>query len=134
MQQVVKDIKSGSFSNDFKGTSLEFVLSVITEQKQVFQSAAHPFYWKPKLRIPDIYEHEDNKRAFGQFLESCLAATEQQLGSGGAGLCPQPRAASGRPAHRARPAAGNQVVSALAPSSSGSCSPVIKMAYLLVGR
>ncbi|MFC7670609.1 hypothetical protein ACFQT0_26920 [Hymenobacter humi] len=39
-----------------------------------------PFYWKPKLRIPDIYEHEDNKRAFGQFLESCLAATtEQQL-------------------------------------------------------
>jgi type II restriction enzyme len=80
VQQVVKDIKAGSFGNDFKGTSLEFVLSVISEQKQVFQGAAHPFYWKPKLRIPDIYEHEDNKRAFGQFLESCLAATtEQQL-------------------------------------------------------
>ena len=80
VQQVVKDIKAGSFGNDFKGTSLEFVLSVINEQKQLFQGAAHPFYWKPKLRIPDIYEHEDNKRAFGQFLESCLAATtEQQL-------------------------------------------------------
>ena len=29
MQQVVKDIKAGSFGNDFKGTSLEFVLSVV---------------------------------------------------------------------------------------------------------
>lgn len=57
VQQVVKDIKAGSFGNDFKGTSLEFVLGVISEQKQVFQSAAYPFYWKPKLRIPDIYEH-----------------------------------------------------------------------------
>ena len=46
VQQVVKDIKAGSFGNDFKGTSLEFVLSVISEQKQVFQGAAHPFYWK----------------------------------------------------------------------------------------
>ena len=44
VQQVVKDIKAGSFGNDFKGTSLEFVLSVISEQKQVFQGAAHPFY------------------------------------------------------------------------------------------
>ena len=80
VQQVVQDIKQGTFGNDFKGSSLEFVLSVIAEQKQVFQGAAHPCYWKPKLRIPDIYEHEENKRAFGQFLESCLAATrEEQL-------------------------------------------------------
>jgi hypothetical protein len=33
VQQVVKDIKAGSFGNDFKGTSLKFVLSVISEQK-----------------------------------------------------------------------------------------------------
>ncbi len=56
--QVVKDIKDGNFSNDFKNSSLEFVLNVITEQKQVFEGAAHPFYWKPKLPIPDIYESE----------------------------------------------------------------------------
>jgi hypothetical protein len=37
------------------------------EQKQVFEGAAHPFYWKPKLRIPDIYENEENKRTFGRF-------------------------------------------------------------------
>lgn len=80
VQQVVKDIKQGTFGNDFKGSSLEFVLGVMAEQKLVFQGVAHPFYWKPKLRIPDIYEHTDNQRAFGQFLESCLAATsEQQL-------------------------------------------------------
>lgn len=41
----------------------------------MFEGAAHPFYWKPKLRIPDIYENEENKRIFGQFLETCLAAT-----------------------------------------------------------
>lgn len=74
VSQVVKDIRDGGFGNDFKGSSLEFVLNVITEQKQVFEGAAHPFYWKPKLRIPDIYESETNKRAFGAFLETCLNA------------------------------------------------------------
>lgn len=71
---VINSIKDGTFGNDFKGSPLEFVLSCITEQKQVFEGAAHPFYWKPKLRIPDIYENEKNKIIFGQFLESCLYA------------------------------------------------------------
>jgi type II restriction enzyme len=75
VEQVVADIKAGSFGNDFRGSSLEFVLNSITEQKQVFEGAAHAFYWKPKLRIPDIYEDEANKCAFGQFLENCLDAT-----------------------------------------------------------
>jgi type II restriction enzyme len=78
--QVIEDIKVGKFGNDFKGSSLEFVLSCITEQKQVFEGAAHPFYWKPKLRIPDIYENEKNKIAFGQFLENVLkSANETQI-------------------------------------------------------
>jgi type II restriction enzyme len=72
VQQVIKDIKENKFPNDFKGSSLEFVLSCIAEQKQVFVGVAHPFYWKPKLRIPDIYENEQNKKAFGQFLENCF--------------------------------------------------------------
>ncbi|MCX7922277.1 MAG: hypothetical protein N3B21_09745 [Clostridia bacterium] len=72
---VIAAIKNGTFGNDFKGSPLEFVLNCITEQKQVFEGAAHPFYWKPKLRIPDIYENEENKQIFGQFLESCLSAT-----------------------------------------------------------
>jgi type II restriction enzyme len=75
--QVVEDIKTGKFGNDFKGTSLEFVLTCITEQKQIFEGAAHPFYWKPKLRIPDIYENEKNKIAFGQFLEKTLKASNE---------------------------------------------------------
>lgn len=80
IMQVIEDIKFKRFPNDFKGSSLEFVLSVITEQKQVFEGASHPFYWKPKLRIPDIYENENNKQAFGQFLENCLnAKTEDQI-------------------------------------------------------
>lgn len=74
VMDVVASIKNGTFGNDFKGSPLEFVLTCITEQKQVFEGAAHPFYWKPKLRIPDIYENENNKRIFGQFLESCLTA------------------------------------------------------------
>lgn len=80
VMQVIDDIKCRRFPNDFKGSSLEFVLTCITEQKQVFEGAAHPFYWKPKLRIPDIYENETNKQAFGQFLENCLQAkSEEQL-------------------------------------------------------
>ncbi len=78
--QVIDEIKNKTFGNDFKGSSLEFVLTCITEQKQVFEGAAHPFYWKPKLRIPDIYENEFNKTVFGQFLENCMnAKTEEQL-------------------------------------------------------
>lgn len=80
VMQVIEDIKCKRFPNDFKGSSLELVLTVITEQKQVFEGASHPFYWKPKLRIPDIYENELNKQAFGQFLENCLnAKTEEQI-------------------------------------------------------
>jgi type II restriction enzyme len=79
VEQVVKDIRENKFGNDFKGSSLEFVLSVITEQKQVFEGASHPFYWKPKLRIPDIYENESNKKTFGQFLESCLVQTKEEV-------------------------------------------------------
>ena len=52
--QVIEDIKNKTFPNGFKGSSLEFVLPCISKQKQVFVGVAHPFYWRPKLRIPDI--------------------------------------------------------------------------------
>lgn len=80
VKQVVVDIKNNNFPNDFKGSSLEVVLSCISEQKQMFVGAGHAFYWKPKLRIPDIYENLPNKIAFGQFLENCLnAKTEDEI-------------------------------------------------------
>lgn len=78
VQQVIQDIKTKKFGNDYKNSSLEFVLNCITEQKQVFIGASHAFYWKPKLRIPDIYENEENKMAFGQFLENCYNATREE--------------------------------------------------------
>lgn len=78
--EVVDDIKNKTFPNDFKNSSLEFVLNCIAEQKQIFVGICHPFYWKPKLRIPDIYENQHNKIAFGQFLENCInAKTEEQV-------------------------------------------------------
>jgi len=80
VRDTVSSIAAGTFGNDFKGSTLEVVLNAITEQKQVFEGAAHPFYWKPKLRIPDIYENTANQRKFGMFLEACLSATrEEQL-------------------------------------------------------
>lgn len=78
VQNVIQDIKTKKFGNDYKDSSLEFVLNCITEQKQVFIGASHAFYWKPKLRIPDIYENEENKAAFGQFLENCINATNEE--------------------------------------------------------
>lgn len=78
VKQVIEEIKTNTFGNDFKGSSLEVVLNSITEQKQVFRGASHPFFWKPKLRIPDIYENEENKRAFGQFLDACLCACKEE--------------------------------------------------------
>ena len=78
VRDTVDAIAAGTFGNDFKGSPLEVVLTAITEQKQVFEGAAHPFFWKPKLRIPDIYENEANKRKFGAFLEACLSATREE--------------------------------------------------------
>ncbi|HEX9045452.1 MAG TPA: hypothetical protein VF988_00380, partial [Verrucomicrobiae bacterium] len=78
VKDTVDAIAAGTFGNDFKGSPLEFVLTAITEQKQVFEGAAHPFYWKPKLRIPDIYENQQNKQKFGAFLQSCLVANSER--------------------------------------------------------
>lgn len=77
VKETVSAIGANAFGNDFRGSPLEVVLAAITEQKQVFEGAAHPFYWKPKLRIPDIYENQENQRAFGRFLNACLNATRE---------------------------------------------------------
>lgn len=78
VRDTVDSIAAGKFGTDFKGSPLEVVLTAITEQKQVFEGAAHPFYWKPKLRIPDIYENEKNKQKFGAFLQTCLTAMKEE--------------------------------------------------------
>ncbi len=77
VQEVVRAVRAGTFGNDYKGSPLETVMESVTEQQQVFQGAAHAFYWKPKLRIPDIYESEDNKRAFADFLDRVLATADE---------------------------------------------------------
>ena len=43
----------------------------VAEQRQIFKGADHAFLWKPKLRIPDIYENADNQRAFASLLHAC---------------------------------------------------------------
>jgi len=69
--QVVKDIEAGSFGNAYRGSSLETVVGSVAEQRQIFRGADHAFLWKPKLRIPDIYESAENQRAFAQLLHTC---------------------------------------------------------------
>lgn len=68
VQKVIGAISEGIFPNDLKGSPLEQVLNEIINQREIFEGAKHAFMWKPKLRIPDIYENEDNKRAFGSML------------------------------------------------------------------
>lgn len=78
MHDVIEAIENRTFGNDFKGSVLETLVTAISEQKQIFDGAAHAFYWKPKLRIPDIYENEPNKLAFARFLQACLTATGEK--------------------------------------------------------
>ncbi|MBP2305211.1 hypothetical protein [Azospirillum melinis] len=75
IQQVVSDIEAGTFGNAYRGSSLETVVHSIAEQRQIFKGADHAFLWKPKLRIPDIYENPDNQRAFGRLLDACVCCT-----------------------------------------------------------
>lgn len=77
LKVVISEMQNDTFGNDFKDSSLEMVLASITEQKQVFKGASHAFVWKPKLRIPDIYENKSNQRCFGQFLDACLNISEE---------------------------------------------------------
>ena len=69
--QVVRDIEAGTFGSAYRRSSLETVVDSIAEQRQIFRGADHAFLWKPKLRIPDIYEHAANQRAFAHLLYSC---------------------------------------------------------------
>ena len=69
--QVVREIDAGRFGNLYRGSSLETVVGSVAEQRQIFKGADHAFLWKPKLRIPDIYENPDNQRAFARLLHTC---------------------------------------------------------------
>jgi len=79
IQVLVEELESGTFVNDYHGSSLETVVEAVAEQKQVFAGAAHPFYWKPKLRIPDIYESRANQERYGAFLRMALRATHADV-------------------------------------------------------
>jgi type II restriction enzyme len=77
---VVSEIEAGAFGNAYRGSSLETVVGSIAEQRQLFKGADHAFLWKPKLRIPDIYESRSNQLAFGRFLNACVCCdTEQEV-------------------------------------------------------
>ncbi|WP_437628944.1 type II restriction endonuclease [Achromobacter xylosoxidans] len=71
LAQVVKEIDAGTFGSAFRGSSLETVVGSVAEQRQIFKGADHAFLWKPKLRIPDIYENAANQRAFARLLHAC---------------------------------------------------------------
>ena len=75
--EVVAEIEASTFGNVYKGSSLETVVHSIAEQRQIFKGADHAFLWKPKLRIPDIYEHPGNQRAFGHFLDACACCSSE---------------------------------------------------------
>ena len=78
VQQVAAEIQAGRFGVAYRGSSLETVVHSIAEQRQVFKGADHAFLWKPKLRIPDIYEHPGNQRAFGQLLDACVCCDTEE--------------------------------------------------------
>ncbi|MFC3832957.1 MULTISPECIES: type II restriction endonuclease [Deinococcus] len=75
LQTVVQEIGAGTFGSQYRGSSLETVVHSIAEQRQMFKGADHAFLWKPKLRIPDIYESPDNQLAFGRFLDTCACCS-----------------------------------------------------------
>lgn len=69
LQQIVAEITDGTFGVAYRGSSLETVVHSIAEQRQILRGADHAFLWRPKLRIPDIYENPTNQKVFGQFLD-----------------------------------------------------------------
>lgn len=80
LAEVVTEIEAGTFGTVYKGSSLETVVRSIAEQRQMFKGADHAWLWKPKLRIPDIYESRENQLVFAKFLHACACCdTELQV-------------------------------------------------------
>jgi len=77
IEQVVAEIDAGTFGVAYRGSSLETVVHSFAEQRQIFKGADHAFLWKPKLRIPDIYEDAGNQRAFEHLLHAAAAVTRR---------------------------------------------------------
>lgn len=78
LSTVVEEIDAGTFGNLYKGSSLETVVGSIAEQRPMFKGADHAFLWKPKLRIPDIYENREHQQAFGRFLHRCSCCSSEE--------------------------------------------------------
>ena len=77
LTEVVAEIEAETFGSAYKGSSLETVVGSIAEQRQMFKGADHAWLWKPKLRIPDIYENREHQLAFGRFLNACACCNTE---------------------------------------------------------
>ena len=77
LRVMIDEISTDRFGCAYRGSSLETVVASIAEQRQLFKGADHAFLWKPKLRIPDIYESRENQLAFGRFLDACLCCSAE---------------------------------------------------------
>ncbi len=74
---LIKHVNNGTLPTDFKNSALEDIMNVIPEQTEIFKGAKHAFMWKPKLRIPDIYENRENQLAFSLCLDQILKANQE---------------------------------------------------------
>lgn len=101
IEKVVGEIDAGTFGQVYKGSSLESAVGAIAEQRRMFKGADHAFLWKPKLRIPDIYEDRENQLAFGRFLSACLCCGGEEA------LVAEIRRLAGRRIKGLGPAAAN---------------------------
>lgn len=75
---VVRAIEDGTFGTAYRDSPLESVIACVAEQRQIFRGADHAFIWKPKLRIPDIYENAENQRLFARFLDTCVCCDSDE--------------------------------------------------------
>lgn len=78
LRVLIEEIAADRFGRAYRGSSLETIVASVAEQRQMFKGADHAFLWKPKLRIPDIYENRANQVAFGRFLDTCLCCSAEE--------------------------------------------------------
>ncbi|WP_281164398.1 type II restriction endonuclease [Liquorilactobacillus sicerae] len=76
-KKIIITIKDGTFPRDLHGSALEEVMNTISSQQEIFKGAKHAFMWKPKLRIPDIYENRKNQLAFADLLETVIKTKQE---------------------------------------------------------
>lgn len=76
LRTVISEIQAGRFTRSYQGSSLEGVISAVSDQSPIFETTAHLSRAMWTRQAEDDVEDRCNRRALGRFLRECSGGAE----------------------------------------------------------